>query len=167
MEGGSQSYTEELDWRRGPLLGTGSFSTCYQARDLRSGHLMAVKQVQLSTEAGSADEEALLQEVRLLARLEHPHVLRLLGATRRPGLVSLFTEWEAGGSVAGLLEQYGPFEDDVIRRYTCHLVDGLAYLHDNHVLHRDLKGTQQVGWNAAEEGLVVIFLPPVKKMLVV
>ncbi|XP_043192717.1 mitogen-activated protein kinase kinase kinase 1-like isoform X2 [Amphibalanus amphitrite] len=141
MEGGTcDTYTEELDWRRGPLLGTGSFSTCYQARDLRSGHLMAVKQVQLSTEAGSADEQTLLQEVRLLARLQHPHVLRLLGATRRPGLVSLFTEWEAGGSVAGLLEQYGPFEDDVIRRYTCHLVDGLAYLHDNHILHRDLKG---------------------------
>ena len=42
--------------------------------------------------------------------------------------------------MAGLLEQYGPFKDDVIRRYTCHLVDGLAYLHDNHILHRDLKG---------------------------
>jgi len=131
------TYTEGLDWRRGPLLATGGVSTCYQACDLRSGRLMAVKQVQVSSES---DEASLLQEVRLLAGLSHPHVLRLVGATQRPGLVRLFTEWEAGGSVASLLELYGPFSADVIRRYTRHLLDGLAYLHDSHILHRDLKG---------------------------
>lgn len=39
------SYLEGLDWKRGQLLGTGAFSSCYQARDVATGTLMAVKQV--------------------------------------------------------------------------------------------------------------------------
>jgi len=41
----SSSYLEGLDWKRGQLLGTGAFSSCYQARDVATGTLMAVKQV--------------------------------------------------------------------------------------------------------------------------
>jgi mitogen-activated protein kinase kinase kinase 1 len=47
MEGGEKcsSYLEGLDWKRGQLLGTGGFSSCYQAQDVATGTLMAVKQV--------------------------------------------------------------------------------------------------------------------------
>ncbi|KAJ9574004.1 hypothetical protein L9F63_008601, partial [Diploptera punctata] len=38
------SYLEGLDWKRGELLGNGAFSSCYQARDMATGTLMAVKQ---------------------------------------------------------------------------------------------------------------------------
>lgn len=42
-----ETYVEEVDWQRGPLLGSGGSSTCFQARDIATGILMAVKQVQL------------------------------------------------------------------------------------------------------------------------
>ena len=38
-------YYEGIHWQKGPLLGTGAYSTCYQARDVATGVLMAVKQV--------------------------------------------------------------------------------------------------------------------------
>jgi mitogen-activated protein kinase kinase kinase 1 len=38
-------YYEGIHWVKGPLLGTGAFSTCYQARDTATGVIMAVKQV--------------------------------------------------------------------------------------------------------------------------
>ena len=38
-------YMEKVHWMKGPLLGTGAYSTCYQARDARTGVIMAVKQV--------------------------------------------------------------------------------------------------------------------------
>lgn len=38
-------YVEGVHWRRGPVIGTGAFSTCYQACDVRTGTIMAVKQV--------------------------------------------------------------------------------------------------------------------------
>jgi len=40
-----EGYKENVDWIRGPLLGTGAFSACYQARDVATGTIMAVKQV--------------------------------------------------------------------------------------------------------------------------
>jgi len=40
-------YKEGVHWTRGTVLGTGAFSTCYQARDVHTGTLMAVKQVAL------------------------------------------------------------------------------------------------------------------------
>jgi hypothetical protein len=38
-------YREDQDWLKGPVLGTGAFSTCYQARDAQTGTIMAMKQV--------------------------------------------------------------------------------------------------------------------------
>ena len=38
-------YMEHVHWQKGPLLGTGAYSSCYQARDVRTGVIMAVKQV--------------------------------------------------------------------------------------------------------------------------
>lgn len=44
-EGIKQTYIEEVDWQRGPLLGTGGSSACFQARDIATGTLMVVKKV--------------------------------------------------------------------------------------------------------------------------
>ncbi|VDL92913.1 unnamed protein product [Schistocephalus solidus] len=41
------SYKEGVDWLLGPFLGRGAFSQCFQARDIRTGTLMAVKRLRL------------------------------------------------------------------------------------------------------------------------
>uniref|UniRef100_A0A3Q0KFS2 Protein kinase n=1 Tax=Schistosoma mansoni TaxID=6183 RepID=A0A3Q0KFS2_SCHMA len=43
----SDEYYESVDWIRGPILGHGAFSQCYQARDVRTGLLLAVKRIRL------------------------------------------------------------------------------------------------------------------------
>ncbi|KAF5403024.1 hypothetical protein PHET_03323 [Paragonimus heterotremus] len=43
----ADEYYESIDWIRGPILGHGAFSKCYQARDTRTGLLMAVKRIRL------------------------------------------------------------------------------------------------------------------------
>ena len=40
-------YLEGVHWKKGELLGTGAYSSCYAVRDLMNGSLMAVKQVYL------------------------------------------------------------------------------------------------------------------------
>ncbi|PVD23356.1 hypothetical protein C0Q70_16624 [Pomacea canaliculata] len=139
----SQTYMEGFHWVKGPLLGTGAFSTCYQARDARTGVIMAVKQISFCRNSPVEQEsviEAITTEIHMMSRLSHPNVVRILGATKQGCHFNMFVEWMPGGSVSYLLGQYGAFTEHVIINYTRQILRGLAYLHDNHILHRDLKG---------------------------
>lgn len=142
-EGGRRRYAEGEHWRRGPLLGSGAFSSCYQAVDISLGTLLAVKQMSFCRNCREEEDSALASmwdEIQMMARLGHPNVLPLLGATRHMNHYNVFVQWMAGGSVASMLDRYGPFSEPVILHYTHQVLGGLAYLHQNHILHRDLKG---------------------------
>ena len=52
----------------------------------------------------------------------------------------IFLEFVPGGSIAGLLSKFGPFAERVVAVYTRQILEGLAYLHRNQIMHRDIKG---------------------------
>ncbi|KAK3580955.1 hypothetical protein CHS0354_006982 [Potamilus streckersoni] len=136
-------YLENTHWVKGPLLGTGAYSTCYQARDAKTGIIMAVKQISFCRNSSTEQEnviETITEEIHMMAKLNHPNIVRIMGATKQGCHFNMFVEWMPGGSVAYLLSQYGPFMENVIANYVLQILRGLAYLHDNHILHRDLKG---------------------------
>uniref|UniRef100_A0A671NQT6 Mitogen-activated protein kinase kinase kinase 1-like n=1 Tax=Sinocyclocheilus anshuiensis TaxID=1608454 RepID=A0A671NQT6_9TELE len=138
-----QPYRECMEWLKGQQIGLGAFSSCYQAQDVGTGTLMAVKQVTYVRNTSSEQEEvveALREEIRMMGLLSHPNIIRMLGATCEKNNYNLFVEWMAGGSVSHLLNKYGAFKEGVIINYTEQLLRGLAYLHENQIIHRDIKG---------------------------
>uniref|UniRef100_A0A8C7KZT5 Mitogen-activated protein kinase kinase kinase 1 n=1 Tax=Oncorhynchus kisutch TaxID=8019 RepID=A0A8C7KZT5_ONCKI len=138
-----QPYRESLEWLKGQQIGLGAFSSCYQAQDVGTGTLLAVKQVTYVRNTSSEQEEvveALREEIRMMAHLNHPNIIRMLGATCEKSNYNLMVEWMAGGSVSHLLNKYGAFKEAVIINYTGQLLRGLAYLHENQIIHRDIKG---------------------------
>ncbi|XP_075302395.1 mitogen-activated protein kinase kinase kinase 1 isoform X2 [Opisthocomus hoazin] len=137
------NYREDAEWLKGQQIGLGAFSSCYQAQDVETGTLMAVKQVTYVRNTSSEQEEvveALREEIRMMSHLNHPNIIRMLGATCEKSNYNLFIEWMAGGSVAHLLSKYGAFKESVIINYTDQLLCGLSYLHENQIIHRDVKG---------------------------
>lgn len=130
-------------WQKGELLGSGSFGKVYAALNLETGEQLAVKQVRLGENNTSERQvEALEREVQLLRNLEdHPNIVKYLGTQRTAKKLFIFLEYASGGSVRSTLSRFGPFSEAVIRRYVLHTLQGLAFLHEHNIIHRDIKAS--------------------------
>uniref|UniRef100_A0A9J7X2H3 Mitogen-activated protein kinase kinase kinase 19 n=1 Tax=Cyprinus carpio carpio TaxID=630221 RepID=A0A9J7X2H3_CYPCA len=107
------------------------------------GQLIAVKQVALdasTSEMAEKEYERLEREVDLLKTLHHTNIVGFLGTALCENAVSIFMEYVPGGSISNILSRFGPLPEKVFVLYTRQILEGVAYLHANRVIHRDLKG---------------------------
>uniref|UniRef100_A0A8D1UZ15 Mitogen-activated protein kinase kinase kinase 19 n=1 Tax=Sus scrofa TaxID=9823 RepID=A0A8D1UZ15_PIG len=107
------------------------------------GELIAVKQVALDTSDKSATEKEyrkLQEEVDLLKALKHINIVAYLGTCLEENIVSIFMEFVPGGSISSIINRFGPLPETVFCKYTKQILQGVAYLHENCVVHRDIKG---------------------------
>ncbi|KAJ3732201.1 Pkinase-domain-containing protein [Lentinula guzmanii] len=133
-------------WIKGALIGAGSFGKVYLGMDASTGRLMAVKQVELPT--GSAPNlerkqsmlTALEHEIELLQDLQHENIVQYLYSTLEDDCLNIFLEYVPGGSVTALLRNYGAFEETLVSNFTRQISQGLIYLHERGIIHRDIKG---------------------------
>ncbi|CAN1219943.1 Mitogen-activated protein kinase kinase kinase ANP1, partial [Linum perenne] len=134
-----------IRYRKGELIGCGAFGHVYMGMNLDSGELLAIKQVLIpangaSKEKAQAHVRELEEEVKLLKNLSHSNIVRYLGTVREEASLNILLEFVPGGSISSLLGKFGPFPEAVIRTYTEQLLLGLEYLHNNGIMHRDIKG---------------------------
>ncbi|XP_045682133.1 mitogen-activated protein kinase kinase kinase 19 isoform X4 [Phyllostomus hastatus] len=107
------------------------------------GQLIAVKQVVLDTSEKLATEKEyrkLQEEVDLLKALKHVNIVAYLGTCLEENIVSIFMEFVPGGSISSIINRFGPLPEMVFCKYTKQILQGVAYLHENCVVHRDIKG---------------------------
>ena len=83
---------------------------------------------------------ALQREIGLLKDLDHENIVRYLGSQLDDDFLNIFLEYVPGGSVAAMLANYGPFEEPLVRSYVRQILQGLDYLHEREIIHRDIKG---------------------------
>uniref|UniRef100_A0A2R9C4E5 Mitogen-activated protein kinase kinase kinase 19 n=1 Tax=Pan paniscus TaxID=9597 RepID=A0A2R9C4E5_PANPA len=107
------------------------------------GQLIAVKQVALDTSnklAAEKEYRKLQEEVDLLKALKHVNIVAYLGTCLQENTVSIFMEFVPGGSISSIINRFGPLPEMVFCKYTKQILQGVAYLHENCVVHRDIKG---------------------------
>eukprot|EP00931_Biecheleriopsis_adriatica_P089216 TRINITY_DN63383_c0_g1_i1.p1 TRINITY_DN63383_c0_g1~~TRINITY_DN63383_c0_g1_i1.p1 ORF type:complete len:691 (-),score=84.94 TRINITY_DN63383_c0_g1_i1:43-2115(-) len=131
-------------WVRGQVLGHGSLGSVYEGLDQSNGQIFAVKEVRIDRRL---DTDVKLQrdlenEVDIYKDLKHPHIVAYFGHDYIHSHLYIYLEYMPGGSVAQVLSQFGPFAEELIKRYARDLLEGLEYLHTRQpvVLHRDIKG---------------------------
>ncbi|XP_028730768.1 mitogen-activated protein kinase kinase kinase 19 [Peromyscus leucopus] len=138
----SLKHEEAIFWTKGEILGRGAYGTVYCG--LTSlGQLIAVKQVALDTSDKLATEKEyrkLQEEVDLLKALKHVNIVAYLGTCLEENTVSIFMEFVPGGSISSIINRFGPLPETVFCQYTRQILQGVAYLHENCVVHRDIKG---------------------------
>lgn len=121
-------------------LGQGGMGTVYLAQHLETGQQVALKR--LISQAGVA-EARFRREFRLLQKLDHPYVVRVLGFGEAEGGQFLAMEYVEGRSLTDWLEGQGSPAGNqrwnqaqpVIQK----VLEGLDYIHRQGIIHRDLK----------------------------
>ncbi|XP_044504608.1 mitogen-activated protein kinase kinase kinase YODA-like isoform X2 [Mangifera indica] len=131
----------ESHWKKGKLLGRGTFGHVYVGFNSDSGEMCAMKEVTLFDDAKSKESaKQLMQEIALLSRLRHPNIVQYYGSKTVGEKIYIYLEYVSGGSIYKLLQDYGQFGELAMRSYTQQILSGLAYLHSKHTVHRDIKG---------------------------
>ncbi|XP_074291515.1 mitogen-activated protein kinase kinase kinase YODA-like isoform X2 [Silene latifolia] len=129
-------------WKKGRLLGRGTFGHVYLGFNSETGEMCAMKEVTLFSDDPKSKESAkqLQQEISLLSRLQHPNIVQYYGSETVGDRLYIYLEYVSGGSIYKLLQEYGQLGELALRSYTQQILSGLAYLHGKKTVHRDIKG---------------------------
>lgn len=138
------------------ILGKGGFGLTYLAVDTALDMKVAVKEllpdgiatrvrgttVEAQTEDLTDSWEWALrrfeEEARTLARLRHPNIVRVLRLARAHGTAYMIMEYVEGVSLAEWLREHPRPAEQELKDLLLPLLDGLEYVHDNQLLHRDI-----------------------------
>ena len=127
------------------LLGRGGFAQVYLGEHLRLGTQAAIKL--LFTHLPDDDVEHFLAEARTLARLEHPHIIRILDFDVEQDTPFLVMSYAPNGTLRQRYPKGTRLPPDIVLRYLKQAAGALQYAHDARLVHRDIKPENMLlGW---------------------
>ncbi len=119
------------------LLGRGGFAEVYLGEHLYLQNRAAVKV--LHTRLSGEEAARFVTEARTLARLSHPHIVRVLDFALHEGIPFLVMEYAPGGSLRTRHPAGTRLPLDTIVSYVSQVASALQYAHDQRLMHRDVK----------------------------
>ncbi|GAA6044474.1 hypothetical protein JCM8097_000899, partial [Rhodosporidiobolus ruineniae] len=93
----------------------------------------------------------IMSEIDLLKNLHHPNIVQYRGYARTDSALYIVLEYCENGSLSALMKKFGRIPESLVGLYTLQVLQGLQYLHDQGVIHRDIKGSNIL---ATKEGSI-------------
>src|SRR5437660_6020693 len=118
-------------------LGQGGFAQVYLGEHIRLGTQAAIKL--LATHLSSDDAEKFLAEARIIARLEHPHIVRILDFDVENDIPFLVMSYAPNGTIRRRYPKGTRLPLEVALTYFTQAAGALQYAHDEKLIHRDIK----------------------------
>src|SRR5213594_2004514 len=119
-------------------IGAGGMGVVYRARDERFDRDVVLKVLSANLVADEAARKRLRREVRVLSRLNHPHINLIYDFDSQGGVDFLVMEFVRGENLARRL-QAGPFAEAEVMSIGIQIAEALEEAHASGIVHRDLK----------------------------
>ncbi len=126
------------DYRLEREVGRGGMATVYLAHDRKHDRQVAVKVFHPNL-AATLGASRFLQEIRVAAQFQHPHILTLIDSGEAEGFLYYVMPYVAGDSLRARLSKDGALPVIEAVRVLRDVVDALAHAHAHGVVHRDIK----------------------------
>ncbi|PKI85011.1 MAPK-activated protein kinase Srk1 [Malassezia vespertilionis] len=132
-------------------IGDGTFSMVYKAIARDTGEEVAVKVVRkqkmrvktsdavMREQNKTTERAAILKEVQIMRRLEHPSIVKLLSFTESDEHCFLVMELLDGGELFEQIVKLTYLSEDLARHVIVQVAQGIQFMHRNGIVHRDIK----------------------------
>jgi serine/threonine-protein kinase len=119
-------------------VGAGGMATVYLATDVKHDRQVALKVLRPEL-AAALGPERFPREIKIIAQLQHPHILPLHDSGEQDGFLYYVMPYVDGESLRTRLDRDGPLPIGDALRILREVVDALAYAHARGIVHRDIK----------------------------
>ncbi|KAK4700582.1 hypothetical protein P7C70_g5662, partial [Phenoliferia sp. Uapishka_3] len=132
-------------WIKGALIKTGTLGAVYLGMDAtENGNLIAVREIPLSDTTDFTSRKGLIdslqREIEVLKAFQLERIIQYIATATSDTHFRIFMPYIPGGSIADLLANYGAFEESLARSFGRKVLEGVCFIHDHGMIHRDLKG---------------------------
>ena len=140
---GEHNYIKQINHYKLLIqIGEGSFSKVFLALDTITSQLYATKRIHIKKLSKTAIGVAQLnREILTMRKLNHPNIVSLHEVihVKDSGVVYIIEDYADCGNLASLVKSGVDFNPDQIRYIFKQVVEGVCYLHENGIVHQDLK----------------------------
>ena len=116
-------------------IGEGSYGKIYKVKNKQSGDIRAMKQILKSK---IPDLNKFQNEIKILAMVDHPNIVRLFEVIEDDKYFNLFQELCTGGELSRKIQTTQLKEKEIARIFN-EIMSAVAYCHEKGIVHRDLK----------------------------
>ncbi|CEG46225.1 plk plk-unclassified protein kinase [Plasmopara halstedii] len=135
----AQGYIRTRTYLKGKFLGKGGFARCYELECSQTGKIYAVKVVAKSSLVKPKAKQKFTSEIKIHKSLNHPQIVQFEHFFEDGDNAYILLELCRNQSMSDLMRRRKRLSESEVRFYMRQLIEGLAYLHKNLVIHRDLK----------------------------
>ena len=123
----------------GELIGKGAIGEVYKALDTETAQTVAIKQIDLYS-ISNENICSIEGEINLLKNLDHLNIVKYIECIRTKTHINLVLEYVENGSLHQMVKQSGKMGEHLVFIFVKQILEGLAYLHNQGIIHRDIKG---------------------------
>ncbi|XP_076436854.1 3-phosphoinositide-dependent protein kinase 1-like [Babylonia areolata] len=127
------------DFIFGKVIGEGSYSTVYLAKEVKTGTEFAIKVCDKKFIMREKKSEYIMREKTVLTKTNHPFIIKLSYTFQDPDRLYFVLQYARKGELLYYLNKLSSFDMKCSQFYAAEIVQALDYLQSQGVIHRDLK----------------------------